>query len=307
MVQSDSSEGREPGSTNRRPAIAGWRRERDESVRSAPLRATDPLDRREHTHEPDTRRLECAEPNEFSAPLVPETRTDCPEGAPVPARAWDVPWRRSSRVPSLKTCDRIYDDPVGTFDALDAALAGGSYGEITSVVAGRSHHVLYERYRDGQPAALRNTRSATKSVASMLTGIALDRRLLGSEDSPYGRAFSYCTAGVVLLGALLERAVGEPLTDFAMRELFAPLDIQRAEWPMAPLGHTSTAGGLLLSSRSLLALGTLYLNARVWEGRQVVPEAWVAPRPVRTSGSTSRPSTDTCGGCGRWPESRLST
>jgi CubicO group peptidase (beta-lactamase class C family) len=216
---------------------------------------------------------------------------------------------------------------------------------------GRPDRMLHEQYRDQRPQALRNTRSATKSVASMLTGIALERGLLGSvedrvlphfpevsveahpgkerltiedlltmssclecddwnvfsagheermylredwvrfalelpvrgfapwtakpEDSPYGRAFSYCTAGVVLLGALLERAMGEPLSSFAMRELLAPIGVDRAEWPMAPLGHTSTAGGLLLTSRSLLALGTLYLDHGVYDGRQVVPEAWV--------------------------------
>ena len=35
------------------------------------------------------------------------------------------------------------------------------------------------------------------------------------------RTFSYCTAGVVALGIGLERAVGEPLSTFAQRELFA--------------------------------------------------------------------------------------
>lgn len=240
---------------------------------------------------------------------------------------------------------------MGIPDALEAALSAGRYGEITSVVVGRPDRMLYEHYRDQRPEVLRNTRSATKSVASMLTGIALERGLLGSvedlvlprfpdvsvephtgkelmtiedlltmssclecddwngfsagheermylredwvrfalelpvrgfapwntkpENSPYGRAFSYCTAGVVLLGALLERAVGEPLADFAMRELLAPIGVDQAEWPVAPPGHTSTAGGLLLTSRSLLALGTLYLDHGAYDGRQVVPEAWV--------------------------------
>jgi CubicO group peptidase (beta-lactamase class C family) len=240
---------------------------------------------------------------------------------------------------------------VGNLDALDAALSAGRYGEITSVVVGRPDRILYERYLDHEPEALRNTRSATKPVASMLTGIAIDRGLLGSveervlpffpevsvaphpakerltvedlltmssclecddwngfsagheermylredwvafalelpvrgfaswttrpEDSPYGRAFSYCTAGVVLLGALLERAVGESLADFARRELLAPIGVDRAEWPRTPLGQTSTAGGLLLTSRSLLALGTVYLDRGLYDGRPVVPEDWV--------------------------------
>ena len=92
------------------------------------------------------------------------------------------------------------------------------------------------------------------------------------EDSPYGRAFSYCTAGVVTLGAALERAIGEPLPDFARRTLFEPLGIDRAEWPATPLGQTSSAGGLLLTSRSLLELGRLSARG----GAGIVPSEWMA-------------------------------
>ena len=85
------------------------------------------------------------------------------------------------------------------------------------------------------------------------------------------RTFSYCTAGVVALGIGLERALGEPPSAFAQRELFHPLGIDRAEWHHTPLGQTSTAGGLLLTSRALLALGELYVR----DGGDLVPPAWV--------------------------------
>jgi len=85
------------------------------------------------------------------------------------------------------------------------------------------------------------------------------------------RTFSYCTAGVVALGIGLERALGEPLPAFARRELFEPLAIDQAEWQQTPRGETSTAGGLLLTSRALLSLGRLYLDG----GRDLVPRAWV--------------------------------
>jgi CubicO group peptidase (beta-lactamase class C family) len=86
------------------------------------------------------------------------------------------------------------------------------------------------------------------------------------------RTFSYCTAGVVALGIGLERAVGEPLSVFAQRELFDPLGIDRADWQHTPLGQTSNAGGLLLTSRALLALGELYLR----DGAGLVSPSWVA-------------------------------
>jgi CubicO group peptidase (beta-lactamase class C family) len=79
----------------------------------------------------------------------------------------------------------------------------------------------------------------------------------------------------VALGVALARAIGEPLAAYAARRLFEPLGIERAEWPLTPLGDASTAGGLLLTSRDLLELGQLYLAAGRWDGRPVVSAGWV--------------------------------
>ena len=86
------------------------------------------------------------------------------------------------------------------------------------------------------------------------------------------RGFSYCTAGVVALGVALERALGEPLSNFAERELFTPLGIEGAQWVYTPKGETSAAGGLELTSRSLLRLGELYLGG----GEDLIQAKWVA-------------------------------
>jgi CubicO group peptidase (beta-lactamase class C family) len=91
------------------------------------------------------------------------------------------------------------------------------------------------------------------------------------EDSPYGRSFSYCTAGVAALGIALEHSLGESLETYAQRRLFAPLGISRAQWPRTPLGQTSTAGGLLLTSRGLAALGRLYRDG----GSGIVSPEWI--------------------------------
>lgn len=242
-------------------------------------------------------------------------------------------------------------------DRLEAAsrsVEAGEFGKITSLLIAAKGSLVHEAYFDGRGAdALRNTRSATKSVTGMLVGVALDKGFLlsveapvlpyfadlvpldhpdprkeqitvedlltmssllecddwnefsrGNEermylvedwvrfyfdlpikgfasweqaplDSPHGRSFSYCTAGIVAVGALLERATGGPLAEFAEQHLFGPLGITEIGWQWTPTGTPMTGGGLELRSRDLLKLGRLYLDGGIWGDNQVVSEDWV--------------------------------
>ena len=63
-----------------------------------------------------------------------------------------------------------------TLDDITPAVGGGAYKQITSVIVARGERVLYEHYFDTSgAAALRNTRSATKTVTGILVGAAVDR------------------------------------------------------------------------------------------------------------------------------------
>lgn len=109
-------------------------------------------------------------------------------------------------------------------------------------------------------------------------------------DSPYGRAFSYCTAGAFTLGAVLERATHRPLADFAAEVLEAPLGIHAVKWNTSPLGIGMGGGGTRYRSRDLAKLGELALDEGRWQGRQVIPAAWI--RAMLTPHAQAREDAD---------------
>jgi CubicO group peptidase (beta-lactamase class C family) len=112
------------------------------------------------------------------------------------------------------------------------------------------------------------------------------------KDSPYGRAFSYCTAGVFALGRVLEKATGQSVPDLAREGILAPLGIDKVDWKYSPLGEAQTGGGTGLRSRDLAKLGQLYLDGGRWQGRQLIPRSWVE---VSTAAHAKASDTDTYG------------
>ncbi|WP_430392040.1 serine hydrolase domain-containing protein [Dyella sp. 20L07] len=95
------------------------------------------------------------------------------------------------------------------------------------------------------------------------------------KDSPYGRAFSYCTAGAFTLGAVVERATHQGLAAFSAAALEKPLGISAVQWNLSPLGVGMGGGGTRYRSRDLAKLGEMALDGGRWQGRQIVSAAWI--------------------------------
>ncbi|WP_427914886.1 serine hydrolase [Ramlibacter sp. MMS24-I3-19] len=98
-----------------------------------------------------------------------------------------------------------------------------------------------------------------------------DRRVV----TPPGTQFNYNGGLTAVLGLLLEERTGSSLQDYARQKLFEPLGIRQWEWVTDVRGRARAYTGLRLRPRDLARIGRLMLEGGRWQGRQVVPEAWV--------------------------------
>lgn len=220
-------------------------------------------------------------------------------------------------------------------ERLLAALPQG-HG-LRSFLLLRHGKLISESYWNGADAnTLQDLRSATKSITSLLVGVAIGEGLLSSvkapisatlevdaskrdltvEDlltmrsglacddrdpaspgneermygapewvkfflalpvvAPPGTATHYCTGGVMALGRVIETASAQRLSIYAQDRLFGPLHIEHARWATFDEGRGTDSGGhLRLRPRDLAKVGQLLLQHGEWEGRQLVPAAWI--------------------------------
>jgi CubicO group peptidase (beta-lactamase class C family) len=260
-----------------------------------------------------------------------------------------------------------------------AALCGmadrlaSSDANVHAVLVARSGKLVFERYFRGSDEipgriygrrvenvtfdadTLHNMKSASKGVASLAVGIAIDRGLIrsvnepifsffpelsdlrtpekeriqllhaltmsmglewveatpdtGDENndearmhrapdpcryvlglavrSPAGQEFFYNTGALALVSAIIRKATGRPLDEFARATLFEPIGITAVEWERYK-GDTDAGGGLRLRPRDMAKIGQLVLAGGRWNDRQIVPGGWIetstAPKIKATGG-----------------------
>ena len=92
--------------------------------------------------------------------------------------------------------------------------------------------------------------------------------------APAGQAFFYNTGALTLVSAIVRKATGRPLDEFARTALFEPLGITAVEWSRVR-GDSDAGGGLRLRPRDMAKIGQLLLNGGRWNDRQLVSKAWI--------------------------------
>lgn len=91
-----------------------------------------------------------------------------------------------------------------------------------------------------------------------------------------GTTYVYTSAASYMLGAILFRTTGETFHSYLKPRLFEPLGIENAHWDIGPDGFNPGGNGLFCKPADALKLGILHAQGGVWEGKRILPEAWVA-------------------------------
>jgi len=90
-----------------------------------------------------------------------------------------------------------------------------------------------------------------------------------------GTHFLYNSAASYMLSAIVQQVTGMTLVDYLQTRLFDPLGIEKPFWATCPRGINIGGWGLSLKTGDIARFGQMLLQKGMWNGRQVLPEAWV--------------------------------
>jgi len=90
-----------------------------------------------------------------------------------------------------------------------------------------------------------------------------------------GTHFLYNTLATYMLSAIVQKVTGQKEIDYLRPRLFAPLGITGMDWEVSNEGINTGGWGLRLKTEDLAKLGELYLHKGMWNGKQLLPKAWV--------------------------------
>jgi CubicO group peptidase (beta-lactamase class C family) len=213
----------------------------------------------------------------------------------------------------------------------------GIYPNIDGILVQLREDVIFEEYFNGFGRdSLHDTRSAFKSLTSLLAGIAIDNKLIRLNDSleqffpalkgktkgnitirdllqmksgldceefygigpdcetemwdtddwieyclnvdikdEPGLNWSYNSIEPMLVGEIISRVSKMTIMDFAEKNLFAPLGIEKYHWTITPKGRGMTAGSFFMRPIDMLKIIQLIHHEGVWGGKQIVSQEWI--------------------------------
>jgi len=90
-----------------------------------------------------------------------------------------------------------------------------------------------------------------------------------------GTYYGYCSGTMNLMGAAITAISRKWLPDAFDDYVARPLQFGRYHWNLAPDKQGYLGGGAFLRPRDFLKIGQLYLSEGVWNGKRMIPAAWI--------------------------------
>lgn len=144
-----------------------------------------------------------------------------------------------------------------------------------------------------------------RDLLCMSTGHQTEPRLSETNPEPWtrqflahpvafkpGTHFLYNTAGTYMQSAIVQKATGQTVLEYLKPRLFEPLGIENPTWGTSPQGVSLGGYGLNLKTEDIARFGQLYLQHGRWEGKQIIPAAWVEMATTKQTSNGSNPNSD---------------
>ena len=107
-----------------------------------------------------------------------------------------------------------------------------------------------------------------------------------------GTHFVYNTAATYVLSAIVQKVTGQTVLDYLGPRLFEPLGMGKPRWDASAQGISLGGYGLSVRTEDIARFGQLYLQKGQWQGRQLIPAAWVEEATSLQTANGSDPASD---------------
>jgi CubicO group peptidase (beta-lactamase class C family) len=107
-----------------------------------------------------------------------------------------------------------------------------------------------------------------------------------------GTHFLYNTSATYMQSAIVQKATGQTVLEYLRPRLFDPLGIVNPTWETSPQGISTGGYGLSIRTEDIARFGQLYLQKGKWQGKQLVPAAWIEAATARQTSNGSNPKSD---------------
>lgn len=175
------------------------------------------------------------------------------------------------------------DDPVTKYAPL---LVGSAYdgATIRNVLQMSSGVTFDEDYLD-------KSSDINKMGRVLALGRSMDKfaAALTERDAPAGDHWQYVSIDTHVIGMVIRGATGRSIADLLTEKVIGPLGLEADPYYLTDgFGVEFVLGGLTTTTRDNARFGQMIADGGIWEGQQIVPEAWIV--------ESTRPSAKTAEG-----------